>query len=132
MVQLEVKGMQEILDKIEQLGKKAGSIQNQALLKAAQPILGDAVQTTQFNDRSGRLRKGLKISKVKKKGNIRYVLVGIDKSDNSEIFYGKFIEFGTSKMPARPFLGPAYEKNKGKAMDIIREELRKGLGLSDK
>ncbi|WP_242951287.1 HK97-gp10 family putative phage morphogenesis protein [Clostridium kluyveri] len=36
----------------------------------------------------------------------------MDRGDNSEIFYGKFIGFGTSKMSARPFLQPAYEKNK--------------------
>ena len=129
MAEIELAGMQELTDKVEQLGKKANSIQNQALLKAAQPILDDAAKTTEFSDRTGKLRKGLKISRPKSKGNAKYVLIGIDKSDNSEIFYGKFIEFGTSKMPARRFLGRAYVKNKSKALEIIKEELKKGLDL---
>ena len=127
---LEVTGMQELVDRVQELGSKASKeVQNQALLKAAQPILNEAVQTSSFKDRTGRLRKGLKISRPKSKGDTRYVLVGIDKSDNSTIFYGKFIEFGTSKEPARPYLGPAYESHKEEAKEIIKNELRQALGL---
>jgi hypothetical protein len=32
-------------------------------------------------------------------------------------------------MAARPFLGPAYESKKKEAEEIIKEELKKGLGL---
>ena len=126
---LEVSGMQELLDKMQELGKHATKIQNQALLKAAEPILNDAVQTTTFTDRTGRLRKGLKISRPKSKGDTRYVLVGIDKGDISKIFWGKFHEFGTSREPARPFLAPAYARHKKEAIEIIKNELRKALGL---
>ena len=90
-------------------------------------MLEDAKATTEFHDRTGHLRDGLKISGVKTKDGVKYILVGIDKSDNSKIFYGKFLEFGTSKMPARPFLGLAYTRNKYKVLDIIRDKLREGL-----
>ena len=126
---LEISGMQELLDKVQELGKKATKIQNQALLKAAQPILDDAVQTTTFTDRTGRLRKSLKISRPKSKGDTKYVLVGIDKGDISEVFYSKFHEFGSSHEPARPFLAPAYERHKKEALEIIKNELRMALGL---
>lgn len=126
---LEIKGMSELVDKVQELGRKGNSIQNEALLKAAQPILDEAVKTTQFHDRTGRLRKNLKISRPKSNGSTKYVLIGIDKSDISEIFYGKFIEFGTSKHPARPFLHPAYLNHKEEAKEIIKNELRNALGL---
>lgn len=129
MAELEVKGMQELVDKVKQLGNKAKKIENQALLKGAEPILKEAVSTTEFHDRTGRLRKNLKISRPKSKGDTKYVLVGIDKGDISEIFYGKFLEFGTSKMNARPFLGPAYESKKEEAKEIIKQELRNALNL---
>ncbi len=61
-----------------------------------------------------KLKKGLKVSGVRKKGGNKFVLAGIQKGDNSKIFYGKFLEFGTSKMKARPFMGPAYESKKKK------------------
>lgn len=39
-------------------------------------------------------------------------------------FYWRFVEFGTAKMPARPFLRPAFEENKYKAVDTAIENLR--------
>lgn len=126
---MEVKGMDELIERIKELGPRSSRIQNEALKKAAEPILEDAVSTTAFRDRTGKGRAGLKIGRPKSKGDTKYILVGIDKSDISEIFYMKFIEYGTSKMAARPFLRPALLKNKEKAYEIIKEELKKGLGL---
>ncbi|SKA89700.1 phage protein, HK97 gp10 family [Clostridium sp. USBA 49] len=128
-VDVEVIGMNELIERIKELGPRSSRIQNEALKKAAEPILEDAVSTTAFKDRSGKGRAGLKIGRPKSKGDTKYVLVGIDKSDISEIFYMKFIEYGTSKMSARPFLRPALLKNKDKAYEIMKDELRKGLGL---
>jgi len=53
-------------------------------------------------------------------------------------FFWRFIEFGTSKMAARPFLRPAFEANKQKAITIalphfrkrIEAALKKGVGMS--
>lgn len=126
---MEVKGMDELIERIKEMGPKSSKIQNQALRKAAEPILEDAVSTKAFKDRSGDGREGIKIGRPKSKGDTKYILVGIDKSDVSEIFYMKFIEYGTSKLPARPFLRPALLRNKDKAYEIMREELKKGLGL---
>lgn len=126
---LELEGLESLMSRIEELGRKGSRIENNALQKAAEPVLNDAKNTSAFHDVSGKLRQGLKISKVKKKGNVKYVLVGVDKSDNSDIFYAKFLEFGTSKMSARPFLGPAYNKNKNQVIETLKSELREGLGL---
>ena len=129
MAEIKIEGMQALLDKLTELGRKGRKIENQALLKAAQPILDDAASTNVFKDGSGKGRKGLKISRPKSKGDTKYVLIGIEKNDISEIYYMKFLEFGTSKMPARPFLGPAYIRNRSKAIQILKNEFRKGLGL---
>lgn len=128
-VEVEIKGMNELVAKAQELGRKGKSIQNKALLAGAQPILNEAVQTTEFKDMTGRLRKDLKIGRPKSKGNTKYVLVGIDKGDISEVFYGKFIEFGDSTQPAKPYLGPAYENHKAEAREIIKTVLKEGLGL---
>lgn len=126
---IELEGLEELMKKVEDLGRKGARIENQALQKAAEPILNDAKSTSAFHDQSGKLRDGLKISKVKKIGGTKYVLVGIEKGDNSKIFYGKFLEWGTSKMSARPFLQPAYESNKNQVIETIKSELIRGLGL---
>lgn len=128
-VDVEIKGMDELLERLKEMGVKSSKIQNTALKKAAEPIFEDAVSTTAFKDRTGKGRAGIKIGRPKTKGDTKYILVGIDRSDNSEIFYMKFIEYGTSKMPARPFIRPAFLRNKDKAYEIMKEEIRKGLGL---
>lgn len=127
MADIELIGVDEILNKLQQIGTNISRLENKALKNAAEPVLEDARATNAFNDKSGKLRKGLKISNIKKKEGVKYVLVGVDKSDNSKIFYGKFLEFGTSKMAARPFLQPAYEKNKDNIQQAIAETLKEGL-----
>ncbi|MHC6181008.1 HK97-gp10 family putative phage morphogenesis protein [Clostridium sp. JNZ X4-2] len=127
MAGIVLKGVDEILDKLSRMGSNITRLENKALKNAAEPVLEDAKVTNAFNDRSGRLREGLKISGVKKKEGVKYILVGVDKSDNSKIFYGKFLEFGTSKISARPFLQPAYEKNREEIQKTIAETLKKGL-----
>lgn len=119
--------MDELLDRLKDMGNKAKRIADTALVKAAEPILNDAVVNAPV--RTGKGKKGLKIGRPRSKGDKKYVVIGIDKADISEIFYMKFHEYGTSKMPAKPFLGPAYQKNKNKAVEIIKEELKRGLGL---
>nr|WP_207728666.1 HK97-gp10 family putative phage morphogenesis protein [Clostridium botulinum] len=126
---MELEGMDNLIIKIEDMGKAGTRIENKALKKAGEVILEEAKITSVFKDRSGDLREGLKVSGVRKKGGNKFVLVGIQKGDNSKIFYGKFLEFGTSKMKARPFMGPAYESKKEEAKEVIKNELRKGLGL---
>lgn len=42
-----------------------------------------------------------------------------------DAFYAAMIEFGTSKMPARPYMRPAYESTKGEVMKIIEAEVAK-------
>ncbi|KZL93972.1 HK97-gp10 family putative phage morphogenesis protein [Clostridium magnum] len=125
MASIELTGVDEILNKLQQMGANVGRLENKALKNAAEPVLEDAKENVPV--RTGKLKKGLKITNVKKKDGMKYILVGVDRGDNSEVFYGKFIEFGTSKMPARPFLQPAYEKNKNTIRKAIAETLKEGL-----
>lgn len=38
-------------------------------------------------------------------------------------FYGRFLEFGTSKMAAKPFLRPAYDAALSKAVKAVQERM---------
>jgi len=130
---LEVKGMDEILERLQEMGRVGKKIKDKVLIKAAAPILADMVATTAFKDTTGvnggRGRKGLSVARPRSKGDTEYVLIGIDKADISEIFYMKMVNWGTSKMVARPFMAPAFYKNKIEAFNIIRSELKRELGL---
>lgn len=47
--------------------------------------------------------------------------------DYGDLFYGRFIEFGTVKMPARPFMGPALRDNITPATEAMKTRLRARL-----
>ncbi len=126
-VEVDLFGMDELMQKLEEIGNKAGKIQNEALKKAAETVLDSAKEKVPVD--TGKLKDNLDISKVKTKNGEKYIEVGITKGDNSEIFYGKFIEWGTSQRPATPYLQPAYEENQNKIKEIIKQELKEGLGI---
>nr|WP_205610233.1 MULTISPECIES: HK97-gp10 family putative phage morphogenesis protein [Clostridium] len=124
---MELDGLDELIRKVQDMGKAGVRVENAALKKAGELIVEEAKNNVPV--KTEKLKKGLKVSGVRKKGGNKFVLAGIQKGDNSKIFYGKFLEFGTSKMKAQPFMGPAYESKKEEAKEIIKDELRKGLGL---
>lgn len=70
---------------------------------------------------------GIKVSRLIRKEGAKYVLIGIQKSDNSKYFYLKFFEWGTSKMPAQPWAEPSFHAKKKQALEALADELRKGL-----
>lgn len=128
--EFKLEGLDELVKKVETLGRKGSSIENKALKEAAEPVQKTGSDLTPRSDLDKEhLADNIVISKVKKKEGIKYIEIGPTKDDNSRFFYGKFIEWGTSKMAARPFMQPAYERNKKKIINIIKETLREGLGL---
>jgi len=51
-------------------------------------------------------------------------IAGVERLDISgQLFYWRFLEFGTSKMAARPFMRPAFEAQKTTAIDVFRDTL---------
>lgn len=76
-------------------------------------ILGVPVDT-------GILQAGIKKS-VMKKGGKWIGTVWVDEN----IEYAKFIEFGTSKIKARPFMRPAYNENKDLIKKIYEQPITK-------
>jgi HK97 gp10 family phage protein len=48
-------------------------------------------------------------------------------SDGKDEFYGRFHELGTVNMAANPFLRPAFDMKKRKAVAAIAQELRRDI-----
>jgi len=44
-----------------------------------------------------------------------------------DFFYAHFIEFGTAKMAAKPFMRPAFDTNKERAVEVMKTTLAKGI-----
>jgi len=49
------------------------------------------------------------------------------KDDPGNAWYWHFVEFGTNKMSAQPFLAPAFDSKRQAAMDAFVDEMRKQL-----
>jgi HK97 gp10 family phage protein len=64
-------------------------------------------KNTRFNRRTGR--------------------VGQSYQNFGDFYYWRFVEFGTSKMPARSFLRKAFENNMGSLPAMVRDELAAGI-----
>lgn len=67
---------------------------------------------------TGKLRDSIVgVVEIKARGDIVEGIVGVVAKE----FYGYFIEMGTSKMPAHPFLRPAVYENAKEIVRILRE-----------
>ena len=123
MADMKLEGMENLLSEIEKLGKIGSRIENKALREAGD-VVKEAIQK-ETPIRSGKLKESINVSRVKNKDGAKRVEVG----PNKDVFYSRFVEFGTVKMKANPFMARGYETSKENAMETIEKKLKEGLGL---
>jgi HK97 gp10 family phage protein len=92
--------------------------------------LRDAIKTGRMRDRNidgaaarvyVRMLSGKKVSEFKGR-------TGRSSTENpDDPFYARFVEYGTSKIRAKPFLRPAFESQRGAAIDKMRSSTKMGL-----
>lgn len=112
--------------KATEMGKKGNKIINKALDVGADIILDEMVK--RCPERTGKAKKYLKKSKVKIKKGEKYINIGVNKEDNSEAFYLKFYEWGTSRgQIARPFMRPSFEDKKDEALKATTRVMKEGI-----
>lgn len=58
---------------------------------------------------------------------LRIGVLSSSRDINIGAYYWRFVEFGTSKMKAQPFLTPAFERTKYAANELIKKALLKGV-----
>ena len=119
-----IEGMEEI----EKLFKGVEKIANKTVTKAAREAVKiarkDARQRALKVKDSGQMLKSLKyrLEKSRRKGKKIYRLGYF-----GDGWYGRFHEYGTSKMPATPILRPAVENNAEKIRKKVIEILVAGI-----
>ncbi len=84
--------------------------------------------------KTGTLKKSIKIRNNKSARGITSFKIGPtnDKKKGTDVFYGRFQEFGTSKMPAHPFMRPAYDESEKEVLDKVIDEIRSKVEESTK
>lgn len=130
----EIKGLRELGRKLDELSKKAsGQILRKSVRYAAKPAVDAAKQSIPqgadaHKTYKGRLvapgfaRRSIRaVTKVSRDGRSASVLLGVRR----EAFYAiNFVELGTSKQPAQPWLRPALESTKDQQVSRLAEKLK--------
>lgn len=124
---IELTGIDELLNQLRRkLQNASARVENKALQAAGEPI---AEAMREKVNRSGykyayHIKDNIRVSRVQRREGVKYVLIGPTKKVG---WRAHFLEFGTSKMSARPFAEPSFHEKKGEALQILADEMRKGL-----
>lgn len=124
---LEIEGLEDVLNKIENAGRKVETVQNKVINAQAEILLNTMKSTIQVD--TGKTRDSLKASGILTVGGERKKLVGAYKCSRAHIV--RYLERGCAKWKGKkyPFLRPSYYKCKQemieKSKQVIQKELMK-------
>lgn len=153
MTKVKIEGLRELEESLKQLTKATGrATMRRALIKAAQPIVDHARRlapvdtghlktniiasarirnTVGHAEYSQTLRSGgskaeavtaLRSARRAANGGNTFAEIGVGPAVPTP--YAHLVEFGTVKMPAQPFLRPAWDAEKDGALHTIADNLR--------
>lgn len=119
----DLRGMGEALKAlpVEISGKKGGPL-SRALGQGANVIVEDARGRAAVDE--GTMRDSIRQKRDPNPQDVterRIVYV------SGRAWWARFLEWGTEKQPAQPFMGPAFEAKKLEAFAKIKEALKKGI-----
>lgn len=128
MANIELEGMDELLDKVNKLGAKGQDIKKKALDKSGELVKASMEKKAPRSKTTKRhMADNINVSEIKKENGIDYIDIGPNKGDNSEFFYSKFTEWGTSRIRAQHWADKSLRENKNGINEVIADELKKGL-----
>jgi HK97 gp10 family phage protein len=128
MAEIDWSGVEEMLLNIQRLGQKVSRRENQALragAKELQETMARNAPGPSDKKRAVHLKDNIQMSRVKESEEGKVIEVGPGKTS----FYARFLEFGTSKMPPHPFVGPSIVESRERVLKAMADELRRGMGL---
>jgi HK97 gp10 family phage protein len=109
---------------LERIKKAGGSIEQaaeKALKESAKPFYDDLQAGIKEHYDTGDTELSLRTTNVKWEGNVATLKVGFDMNKGG--LPALFIEYGTPRQKAKPFIRPAITRNKPKARKIQQKVL---------
>lgn len=125
-VRFELKGFEEYLEKIQQVGGNLEECVSKSIEESAKPIYEDIKSWAEKHKRTGQVLEGVSMSGVQKEGNNFFVEVGIDTNKSPDAWHAVFTEYGTPTQPADPGIRTAFDSNKKKVKNIQKRILAQG------
>lgn len=128
MASIELEGMAELIDKVNKFGARGEVIKKKALDKAGELVKGSMERKAPRSEESKKhMADNIEVSEIINEDGVDFVKIGPNKGDNSEFYYSKFTEWGTSKIPAQHWAENSLIENKREINQTIKEELKRGL-----
>lgn len=132
-VSVKIEGLEQLQRALKELPRKlAGQVLGQATKAGAELVVAAARQRAP--KKSHLVEKNISVQKGRGSLPERALYeVGVKKTRtkrgkrNWSPFYWRFLEFGTKKMRARPFMVPAWEATQREALETITNNLKQGL-----
>lgn len=149
MMTVDIKGLKELQNALNQLPEKIqGRPVRSAVGAAAKVVMDEAKRRVPID--TGQLCKAIyrgRSRSMSAKGKETYVVgirkgkakyantaknrrmnrVGKSYQTRGEAYYFRYIEFGTAKMAAKPFLRPAFESKKNEAVRVMQQRLLEAI-----
>lgn len=137
-VEIKLEGFKELARELRDMPEKIGRNVLRAAVNAGATAVRREVQTRAPVD-TGRLRRSIYQRQVREQSNLQRQVfhVGVrsgvrrnedgSKDRSRDAWYWRFIEFGTVKLPARPFLRPAFESRQTEAIEAMRRRLKERI-----
>lgn len=120
-MKLDLKGLEEMLERIKRAGGNIEQAAEKALKESAEPFYDDLQAGIKEYHDTGDTELSLRTTNVKWEGNVATLKVGFDMKKGG--LPALFIEYGTPKQKPRPFIRPAITRNKPKARKIQQKVL---------
>jgi HK97 gp10 family phage protein len=124
-MKLSMNGFEDMLERIRKAGGSIEKAAEAALVEGAKPFQDDLKKGIIKHHRTGLTEKALQENEVKWEGNVATLEAGFKISKGG--LPALFIEYGTPKQKADPFIRPAIESNTPKARRIQKQVLSKIL-----
>jgi len=125
---IEIQGLDELEAQLKWLPLHVRrKVARDALKAGAQVIKTQAEINAPF--KTGALMQSIEVQRgrSRRRGTVNFV-VGVSKGwFKGDQFYAAFHEFGTSHQPARPFLRPAFDTTRDRALSLIIDVLKRGI-----
>lgn len=142
-IDIKVKGIKKALDSLKNLEKEIEVPLQEVILGGGQLIRSEAVKSIMSGPKSGRIYEKYNPRRThtasapgqapaSDTGNL-VSQIQVKSPNKNEVnvesgaSYSKFLEFGTSKMLARPFLFPAFEKSRPKITQAVFNRIVKEI-----
>ena len=129
----EIIGLKATIHTLNKLPETYAKERKKALKRAAKPLVSrikknlTKVYSTKDRDkarRTGNLRKSIKILSHIKNKAITYVGPNLKKGKGARGPHAHWLEFGTVKETAKPYMKPAFDATKKQVANILEEQTR--------